>query len=299
MGAVMLACASLFLPPEAALPGGAGRMDRLCGLSVCVADQVLGPPESGLLSNLRLDPACVGVAVGTAHGCHRSDEAYYRGVLAAGGQLTGASPRLFVYTLPSSPAGEISIRHGLRGPGLSEVSGATAGLGALAEALYLLDSGQAAAMLLCAVDEPPAGLDGAAAIFLAPSQSQTAAAAALAVRKPLGEVLDHAEAFCPGDPGQALKEVLAVLGTARACRCDPWTAQVLAAALPGPGSTPPLDVLPAWSFSPGHPGSPGEGRTCSAAVAAVHLLAQPAPAEGSTVVLCCDPQGQAAGCLIR
>jgi hypothetical protein len=297
MGAVMLARASLFLPSEAALPGPAGRMDRLCGLSVCVADQVLGPPGAGLLPALHLDPTRVGVAVGTAHGCHKIDEAYYRGVLAAGGQLAGASPRLFVYTLPSSPAGEVSIRHGLRGPGLAEVSGATAGLGALAEALYLLDSGQAEAMLLCAVDEPPSGLDGAAAILLASGQNKIAAAEG----RPLGEVLDHAEAFCPGDPGQALKEVLAALGPARACRCDPRTAQVLAAL---PGGPPPLDVLPEWSIYPGYPGypgSPGEGRTCSAAVASVHLLAQPAPApvESPTVVLCCDPLGQAAGCLIR
>lgn len=293
MGAVMLARASLFLPPEAALPGPAGRMDRLCGLSVCVADQVLGPPGAGLLAQtpgLGIDPSRVGVALGTAYGCHRSDEAYYRGVLAAGGQLAGASPRLFVYTLPSSPAGEISIRHGLRGPGLAEVSGATAGLGALLEALYLLDSGQAEAMLLCAVDEAPGGLDGAAAVLLAPSPSPSPRAAGPG--RGTGEVLRGAEAFCPGDPGQALREVAAALGPARSCRSDPATAQMVVAAA-RPGELPPLDVLPPWPWV--EPGGPG-GRTCSAAVASVHLLAQ--PADGPTLVLCCDRRGQAAGCLI-
>src|SRR5262249_55408336 len=83
---------------------------------------------------------------GSAYGCHATNEDYYRGVVREG--AIGASPRLFAYTLPSSPVGEISIHYGVRGPATALCNGLTSGLDAFAEGLALLESGRAARALV-------------------------------------------------------------------------------------------------------------------------------------------------------
>src|SRR5262245_60826338 len=92
------------------------RMDRLCGLALCTADHTLLKPEVAG----QYQPDSTAVVLGTSYGCHKTDEDFLRGVLA-----NQPSPRLFAYTLPSSPVGEVSIQYGLRGPGFSIVSGRT------------------------------------------------------------------------------------------------------------------------------------------------------------------------------
>jgi hypothetical protein len=106
------------------------RMDRLCGLAMVAANEALG--DSALeMSDIRGDRSAI--VFGSALGCHATNEAYYRQLLNE-----GPSPRLFSYTLPSSPAGEISIHLDATGPATTLVSGRTAGLDALCEAHTLL-----------------------------------------------------------------------------------------------------------------------------------------------------------------
>ena len=88
--------------------------------------------------------------LGTAYGCHATNEDYYRGLLREG--PAGASPRLFAYTLPSSPVGEISIHYGVRGPTLVLANGLTSGVDALAEGVALVAEGRADRALVCAAE---------------------------------------------------------------------------------------------------------------------------------------------------
>ena len=91
------------------------RMDRLCALALVACD--------GALVDAALSPTAAewdgertAIVFGSAFGCHATNEDYYRGFVREG--AAGASPRLFAYTLPSSPVGEMSIHYGVRGPTL-------------------------------------------------------------------------------------------------------------------------------------------------------------------------------------
>lgn len=195
----------LFLPSGA--PSGRSgqllRMDRLCGLALVAADRAVAALPSGTWES-----AGAAVVVGSEYGCHKTDEEYFRGVLA--GQ---PSPRLFAYTLPSSPVGEISIQHGVLGPGLAVVGSRAAGLEALCEALSLLRAGQASSCLVIgcdvaapAVPELPedAGLcDGAAALLLELGEPCDAGG---------GSVLAASAVCHPDAPAAALAAALAEVG---------------------------------------------------------------------------------------
>ena len=113
------------------------RMDRLCGLatvacSSALRDAALDPNDTSWCGDR------TAIVFGSAYGCHATNEQYYRQLRAE-----GPSPRLFAYTLPSSPAGELSIQHRITGPVTTLTAGRTAGLDALAEAQALIDSGRA------------------------------------------------------------------------------------------------------------------------------------------------------------
>jgi 3-oxoacyl-[acyl-carrier-protein] synthase II len=90
------------------------------------------------------------MALGTAYGCHATNEDYYRGLVREG--ALGASPRLFAYTLPSSPVGEVSIHFGVRGPAVALANGLTSGVDALAEGVAMVAERRADRALVCAVD---------------------------------------------------------------------------------------------------------------------------------------------------
>jgi 3-oxoacyl-[acyl-carrier-protein] synthase II len=84
-------------------PAKLSRMDRLCALALVAADGAVidaGCPK--------LDGERTAVVFGSAYGCHATNEDYYRGLMREG--PAGASPRLFAYTLPSSPAGPSRMR---------------------------------------------------------------------------------------------------------------------------------------------------------------------------------------------
>jgi hypothetical protein len=123
-------------------------MDRLCALSLCAVDAAL--------LDAHIDPGAAswpaercGVTLGTAFGCHATNEDYYRGLCAEPGL---ASPRLFAYTLPSSPVGELSIHYRALGPATTLATGLGAGVEVLLDAARHLESGRADRVLAVAAD---------------------------------------------------------------------------------------------------------------------------------------------------
>jgi 3-oxoacyl-[acyl-carrier-protein] synthase II len=126
-------------------PPRLARMDRACTLALLAAEAALA--DAGAAPDW--DGARVGVVVGTAFGCHATNEEYYRGALDP---ARGASPRLFAYTLPSSPLGEVSIHLGARGPAEAVVSGGHAGVEAVARAGRLCAAGRADLVVAIAVE---------------------------------------------------------------------------------------------------------------------------------------------------
>ncbi|MFO0574051.1 MAG: beta-ketoacyl synthase N-terminal-like domain-containing protein [Polyangia bacterium] len=285
------------LLPEGAPPGRAGqlgRMDRLCALAALAVERALAS-RPGLTAAPAWQPEQTGVLFGSSYGCHKTDELYLRSALD--GQ---PSPRLFAYTLPSSPVGEVSILHGLTGPGLAVVSGRTAGLEALAEAQGLLGAACSACLVVAAeVADPalPPGLtaeplgDAAAALVVAAADSELARAHPAS---PFGRIEAVVCGRSDDGPGAAARQVAdearRAAAQARGDRpaelqlvCDPVTARLL------DGTLGRLQVLPLPA------GGAADGLGALLALGAqAERLALPA-----ALVLCADPAGQAACALWR
>lgn len=202
-GAARIAPAPSELKPArwALRPARLARMDRLCALALVAADAAL--LDAGI------DVAAwrgerVAVVVGSAFGCHATNEQYYRGLLTEGPR--GASPRLFAYTLPSSPVGEISIHYVARGPLETLVSGRHAGVEAVARAARLCDAALADVAIAVAVETGSALLtslghavvDGAAAVVI--ERGATARERGACLR---AEVRGAGSSFHAGDPANA------------------------------------------------------------------------------------------------
>ena len=79
------------------------KMDSLCKLGFLAAELLLGEIKD------QLSETETGVVLSNAHASLDVDLKYARTI------RTGASPALFVYTLPNIVIGEISIRHRLKG----------------------------------------------------------------------------------------------------------------------------------------------------------------------------------------
>lgn len=278
------------LLPEGAPPGRAGqlgRMDRLCALAALAVERALAS-RPGLTAAPAWQPEHTGVLFGSSYGCHKTDEQYLRSALD--GQ---PSPRLFAYTLPSSPVGEVSILHGLTGPGLAVVSGRTAGLEALAEAL--LGTACAACLVVAAeVADPvlaaePVG-DAAAALVLVRADSELARAHPASPFGRIEAVLCGRSDDGPGAAGRQVADQArrAAAGAGLAAGlplvCDPVTARLLGDT---GGALGPMEVLPL----PAGGAADGLG-------ALLALGAQAGP-HAAALVLCADPAGQAACALWR
>ncbi len=277
------------LPAEAppALAGQLARMDRLCGLAACAAERALVGGWQ-LRQAPRWPSEQIAVLVGSFYGCHKTDEDYYRTVLAR-----QPSPRLFAYTLPSSPVGELSILHGLRGPGLAVVGARSAGLAALAEASALLHSGQAAACLVVAVEVAAPAVreawaekdeevaDAAVALLLTRADSPLAAGAAF------GYITGATVEYQADAPTVALGRVAATLQAA--ARPPSTVAAVLSDEMT-------RRYLPPELQAAALPPAPASGQHGGAA-ALQALLAAAAGAAGSALILSSDVDGQAAGVL--
>jgi hypothetical protein len=123
------------------------RMDRLCALGLVAAD---GAVLDAKLSPETLEGDRTAVVFGTAFGCHATNEAYYRDLLKEGPKA--ASPRLFAYTLPSSPVGEICIHYRITGPASTHAGALTSGLEALIEGQRLVRLGSIDRVLVVTAD---------------------------------------------------------------------------------------------------------------------------------------------------
>jgi hypothetical protein len=130
-------------------PGGRAvrfsRLDRLSQLAFIAAGQALQEAK-----DLPPDPDTAGIALGSAFGCHLTNELFQNLLFHQG--PTGASPALFAHTLPSAATATISIHWGLRGSTLTFVNGPCAGISALAVAAEMIERGESTWMLSGAVD---------------------------------------------------------------------------------------------------------------------------------------------------
>ena len=210
--------------PRAGRASRRGPMDRLCALALTAAEAALqdaGWTPATWASWVAERDERVGVVFGTAYGCHATNEEFYRGLLAEGPR--GASPRLFAYTLPSSPLGEITIHLGARGPAQTLASGCHAGLEAVGHAGALCRVHRADLILAVAAEVRGGTLgslglhvaEGAVAFILERAEIAHQRGARARAR-----VLDARSSFCADAPRQstasAAERLLASLGTAGA-----------------------------------------------------------------------------------
>ncbi|CAG0999969.1 hypothetical protein PLCT2_03014 [Planctomycetaceae bacterium] len=116
-----------------------GRMDLLCKLGLGVAELCMAhAPDLN-----RQDVALVG---GSMLGCLEADASFHDTLLTGG--PAGASPAMFVYTLPSMFLGEIAIRFGLRGRTSFINAGKLSAIAAFANGVRLIEKGRAPAVLV-------------------------------------------------------------------------------------------------------------------------------------------------------
>ncbi|MCC6573481.1 MAG: hypothetical protein IT462_06785, partial [Planctomycetes bacterium] len=122
-----------------------GRMDILCKLAVGAADLCLA---GDALAGINRDE--IAIVGGTQLGCLEVDAQYYDTLLKGGS--SGASPALFVYTLPSMFVGEVAIRFGLRGRSTLISEAANSARAALMAGARLVEKGRAPACLVLYAD---------------------------------------------------------------------------------------------------------------------------------------------------
>jgi act minimal PKS ketosynthase (KS/KS alpha) len=131
------------------------RMDRAAQLAVVSARECV--EDSGLDLQV-LDPARVGVTVGSAVGCTMGLEEEYV-VVSDGGRIWQvderyAVPHLFNYFVPSSLAAEVAWTVGAEGPVATVSTGCTSGLDSVGQAVELIAAGAAEVMVAGATDAP-------------------------------------------------------------------------------------------------------------------------------------------------
>jgi hypothetical protein len=100
---------------------------------------------SALLGERRIDG--LGLILGTASGCAQPDREFQHELTIKGLPLGG--PSLFVYTLPTAAAGELSIALQATGPLLTVNAGSASGLTAVARGLEWVAQGRCPAALAC------------------------------------------------------------------------------------------------------------------------------------------------------
>jgi 3-oxoacyl-[acyl-carrier-protein] synthase II len=182
-------------------PARPSAMDRSCALALVAVERALADAH---VDAARWRSERIAVQLGSAFGCHATNEAFYRGLLVEGPRA--ASPRLFAYTLPSSPLGELTIRLRARGPVEAHLSGRHAGIEALVHAARLCDAGEADLAIAVAVEVgggllPALGYrvrDSAAAILV-----ESSAALARRGGRARARLLGGAGAFASGRADEA------------------------------------------------------------------------------------------------
>jgi minimal PKS ketosynthase (KS/KS alpha) len=145
-----------FDPAAAGLtPREIRRLDRAAQFAVVAARECV--LDSGL-AFADLDPARVGVSVGSAVGATTSLEREYLVLSDSGREWmvdpAYASPHLYDYFVPSSMAAEVAREVGAEGPAAIVSSGCTSGLDSVGYAQQLIAEGTVDAMLAGASDAP-------------------------------------------------------------------------------------------------------------------------------------------------
>ena len=153
------------LPWGRVFPGPFPEFRRLDPLSrfCCLAVEAMGL-DRALSPALRPRTALV---LATTLGCLHADLRFAKG-LAKGAQV---EPAVFPYTLPSTPLGELAIRHRIAGPTLClsvEAGGEPLGVG---EARALVEMGEADAAVVCLGDAMPGERLALAALLLLRGES--------------------------------------------------------------------------------------------------------------------------------
>lgn len=189
------------------------RMDRLCGLALLASDRCLLPSDPATPAPVHVGQDGAAILCGSVHGCLGTDTEFFHGV-----QTGQASPRLFAYTLHSSPVGEVSIHHGLRGAGIAIVGSITAGLEALAEAGTLIASGAAPCALVLSTDVAFAAAEGsgaardlAVALWVVAEEDEAQAGSSVAAGQSGVRIVAVTTAFAAGQPQRAIGRALAAL----------------------------------------------------------------------------------------
>jgi minimal PKS ketosynthase (KS/KS alpha) len=131
------------------------RMDRAAQLAVVAAAEAI---EDNGMEFAQLDPARLGVTIGTAVGATTSLEEEYR-VVSDDGRLhlvdhEYATPHLYGSLVPSSFAAEVAWQAGAEGPVAVVSTGCTSGLDAVGHACELIREGGADVMVAGATDAP-------------------------------------------------------------------------------------------------------------------------------------------------
>ena len=132
------------------LPGKeARRLDRGIALALVAAREAL---ESAKLSAADVDPARVGIAVGSGIGGIASLEREIDSLVSNGPRRV--SPFTIPMAICNMPGGYLAIRHGFTGPNLCHVSACASGSHSIGEAARSIARGDADAMLAGGCEAP-------------------------------------------------------------------------------------------------------------------------------------------------
>ena len=126
----------------------ARRLDRHARLGALVVQGALA--EAGRMPENADTFADTGVILGSAFGSVDASAAFMHRVFEKGPRF--ASPAEFPNLVPSSPVGHVSIYLGLRGPVLATADLSTSGESALAQAVSLIEAGDATRIVAGGVD---------------------------------------------------------------------------------------------------------------------------------------------------
>lgn len=131
-----------FDPAERFGPKEARRMDRVTQFAMEACAQAIG--NSGLLEN-GIDRERVGVVIGTGIGGVGTLLEQYEVLKSRGPRRV--SPFLIPMMLPDTPAAQVAIEYGLRGPNMAVITACATGTNAIGEAFEMVVRGAADAML--------------------------------------------------------------------------------------------------------------------------------------------------------
>src|SRR5207245_1716823 len=143
------------IEPGRLSPSSWRRLDRCSRMAAVAASEALGLPDGGAAAG---GDGC-GMVLGTMGAGVEPLREFLTPLFRDGPDAV--SPMIFPSTLPSAPASQCSILLGLRGPHLTVCQMEASGLGAIATAVSILESGAAEAMIAGGVDELPAEVERA------------------------------------------------------------------------------------------------------------------------------------------